>query len=138
MLHNYQSIYILKTGPIPQSQTQTQTVTQQLQAQAKKYLEDKKAGAKKIDKSQNVAKVEQQAEKISSDAGATLAQRTGEVEDARSASQNNSSIVNAPQSSVTNITNNNGGGKESKPSARNDESTYQRYLDRRYYPMRDF
>jgi hypothetical protein len=110
----------------------------QLQAQAKKYLEDKKAGANKIDKSQKVAKVEQQAEKISPDAGATLAQRTGEVEDARSASQNNSSIVNAPQSSVTNITNNNGGGKESKPSARNDESTYQRYLDRRYYPMRDF
>jgi hypothetical protein len=111
----------------------------QLQTQAKAYLENKKAGAKKVDKSQQISKVEAQPEKVSPDTGNALAQRTNEVEDARSAAQNNSNIVNAPQSSVTNITNNNGGGKESsKPSARNDETTYQRYLDRRYYPMRDF
>jgi len=111
----------------------------QLQTQAKAYLENKKAGAKKVDKSQQISKVEAQPERVSPDTGNALAQRTNEVEDARSAAQNNSNIVNAPQSSVTNITNNNGGGKESsKPSARNDETTYQRYLDRRYYPMRDF
>jgi hypothetical protein len=111
-----------------------------LKQQAKKYLEDKKAGAQKVDKAQQVAKVQQsKPEQIKPETSNVLAQKTGEVEEAKAASQTNSNVVNAPQSSVTNITNNNGGGKESsKPSARNEDSTYQRYLDRRYYPMRDF
>jgi hypothetical protein len=43
-------------------------------------------------------------------------------------------MVNAP---VTNVVNGGGGG-ESKPQpkdTRNNETTFQKYLDRRYYPV---
>lgn len=75
--------------------------------------------------------------------GGTLRQATTEVQNARdqqqaaNSSSSSSTVVNAP---VTNVSASGGGTKQSEgpKDTSNKDSTFQRYLDRRYYPARAF
>lgn len=101
----------------------------QLKQQAEKFLADKKAAL------QPVPQV------TPSMAGAELKAANNQVVNARDAAAaggggNTNTVVNAPVTNVSN-TNNSGDAKKSS-SSRNEDSTYNKYVEKRYYPARAF
>lgn len=92
--------------------------------------------AKQAEKSTPVAPAPQRAQ---IESGAALKDTTRSVEVAKEAATggggNTTNVVNAP---VTNVNNTSKSEAPTKPTPKNEDSTFNRYMDRRYYPARSF
>lgn len=92
--------------------------------------------AKQAEKAAPVAPAPQRAQ---IDSGAALKDTTRSVEVAKEAATNGggntTNVVNAP---VTNVNNTSKSEAPTKPTPKNEDSTFNRYMDRRYYPARSF
>lgn len=114
--------------PAPSIKDQVESIMKndtQLKQQAEKFLADKKKSLQPVPQA------------TPSMAGTELKAANNQLESTRDAvaannSGNTNTVVNAP---VTNVSNtNNGGGESTKPKPRNDDNTFNRYMQGRYYP----
>lgn len=102
----------------------------QLKEQAAKFLENKKRSI------QPIVQVQPSMAGAEMKSANTQLQNTKDAVAANNSSTSNT-VVNAPVTNVSN-TNNNGEAGPKVKNTRNEDSTFNRYMERRYYPSRSF